>query len=118
MYLEPKKEYGGRAKYEDVNPHASDYSYEPIDDKKEKQPLFKISIKRARNEEGKLESLENSVEIKHKKPLHTKTKYNFITQKFKVKKRDKNLEREVDDLFENTLSEVDFEQREFDEPQN
>jgi hypothetical protein len=62
--LEPKKDYGGRAKYEDINPNASDFSYEPIQENPSSKPLFKVSIKRARNMQGKLESLENSVEIK------------------------------------------------------
>ena len=62
--LEPKKDYGGRAKYEDINPNASDFSYEPIQENAQSKPLFKVSIKRTRNCDGKLESLENSVEIK------------------------------------------------------
>ena len=56
--------YGGIKKYDDINPNASDFSYEPIEDNENNKPMFKVSLKRARNEKGKIEELENSVEIK------------------------------------------------------
>lgn len=111
--LQPKKDYGGRAKYDDINPNASEFSYEPIEDDTVAKPLFKVSIKRARNQQGKLESLENSVEIKQK-TVHTKTKYNYITQKFKIKKRENKELDHIDEIFDNTLSEVDFNEKYFE----
>lgn len=62
--LDPKTDYGGRAKYDDINPNASDFSYEPVEEDKGSKPIFKVSLKRARKDDGHLESLENSVEIK------------------------------------------------------
>ena len=60
-----------------------------------------------------MESLENSVEIKQK-AVHTKTKYNYITQKFKIKKREKQELDHIDEIFDNTLSEVDFNEKNFE----
>ena len=62
--MKPLTNYGGRAKYEDVNPNASDVSCEPLNDDDVAEPIFKVSKKRARNENGDLESLEQSHEIK------------------------------------------------------
>lgn len=58
MNLDPKTDYGGRAKYQDINPYASDFSYEIVEDEKQPKPIFKISKKRARNDDGDLESLD------------------------------------------------------------
>ena len=62
--LQPKKDYGGRAKYDDIDPNASEFSYEPIQDNKQSKNIFRISKKRVRNDNGEMVSLEHSVEIK------------------------------------------------------
>lgn len=88
IVMDRKTDFGGRAKYDKMEPNASEYSYEPVQPDRVSKPIFKISKKRQINELGEMESLENSVEIKGKTIL-TKTRFNFATEKFMMRKKDK-----------------------------
>ena len=104
IFLERKTDFGGKGKYNELDPNESEYSYEPVEAEKVSKPVFRVSKKRKLNENGEMESLENSVEIKVPTVL-TKNKFDFITAKFTKKKKQKT-EDEMMEPNENTF--MDF----------